>query len=57
MNILDELSQIQQVSRMYYACELKPVDWVVWDDEKQLWVETDEHFRKRIKDKINNLKA
>lgn len=52
MNTLDELSKIPQISRMYYGCESKPVDWVVWDDEKQLWVETDEHFRKRIKDKI-----
>ena len=50
MSALDELSQIPQVNRMYYGCELKPVDWVVWDDEKQLWVETDEHFRQRIKE-------
>lgn len=57
MNILDEVSEIPQIIRMYYACELKPVDWVVWDDQKQLWVETDEHFRKRVKDKINIPKA
>jgi hypothetical protein len=52
MNELDEVCKIQQISRIYYGCELKPCDWVVWNDERQLWIETDEHFRNRIRNEI-----
>lgn len=34
--------------RYYAACEIKPGDNFVWDDYKQLWIETDESFVKRI---------
>lgn len=37
--------------RMYFACEERPPDWCVWNEEEQLWVETDEHFKERI---LNN---
>ncbi len=38
--------------RLYFACELKPCDWVIWDHTDQLWIENDEHFIERIKEDI-----
>lgn len=56
MNIteyFDDLIDKSSWVRMYFGCEERPADWFVWNHEQQLWVETDEHFKERIK---NNYK-
>lgn len=56
MNIteyFDDLIDKPSWVRMYFGCEERPAYWCVWSDEEQLWVETDEHFKERIK---NNYK-
>lgn len=57
---LDYLMSLPQVSREIYGYDesLKPNDYCVWAQTGysicvMAWVETDEHFRKRIKQKFD----
>lgn len=57
---LDYLMSLPQVSREIYGYDesLKPNDYCVWAQTGynicvMAWVETDEHFRKRIKEKFD----
>ena len=55
MKELEEYCNNIGFQRYYAACELKPGDNFVWDDYKQLWLETDESFVKRVTNTLEKL--